>query len=122
MHAPQTSDVTRARGRIGAALPPTPLVRLDHDGPAEIWLKLENLQPIGSFKVRGSGNALLSADPTTLAQGAYTVLARISANNEAVGLCERDEVASLRRSYNESPNGHLRIGRDSIADWNVCVC
>ena len=82
MHVPQASDVTRARERIGAALPPTPLVRLDHDGAAEIWLKLENLQPIGSFKVRGSGNALLSADPATLAQGAYTA----SAGNMAQGV------------------------------------
>ncbi|HKP28822.1 MAG TPA: pyridoxal-phosphate dependent enzyme, partial [Gemmatimonadales bacterium] len=75
MHAPQASDVIGARERTGAALPPTPLVRLDHDGPGEIWLKLENLQPIGSFKVRGSGNALLSADPATLAQGVYTASA-----------------------------------------------
>ena len=82
MHAPQASDVARARERVGAALPPTPLVRLDHDGPAEVWLKLENLQPIGSFKVRGSGNALLAADPATLAQGAYTA----SAGNMAQGV------------------------------------
>ena len=82
MHAPQASDVTRARERIAAALPPTPLVRLDHDGPGEIWLKLENLQPIGSFKVRGSGNALLAADPARLTEGAYTA----SAGNMAQGV------------------------------------
>ena len=75
-------DVARARERIADALPPTPLVRLDHDGPAEIWLKLENLQPIGSFKVRGSGNALLAAAPEALARGAYTA----SAGNMAQGV------------------------------------
>ncbi len=37
----------------------TPLVRLNvPDAPAEIWLKLENLQPIGSFKIRGAANAM----------------------------------------------------------------
>lgn len=75
-------DVALARIRLGSVLPPTPLVRLDADGPAEIWLKLENLQPIGSFKVRGAGNALLSADPATLGAGAYTA----SAGNMAQGV------------------------------------
>jgi len=75
-------DVARARARLGSVLAPTPLVRLDHDGPAQIWLKLENLQPIGSFKVRGAGNALLSAGPDALALGAFTA----SAGNMAQGV------------------------------------
>ena len=36
----------------------TPLVRLNYDAPAEIYLKLECLQPIGSFKIRGAYNAV----------------------------------------------------------------
>src|ERR1035438_2353422 len=36
----------------------TPLVRLNYDGPADIYLKLECLQPIGSFKIRGAYNAV----------------------------------------------------------------
>src|ERR1035438_1029084 len=36
----------------------TPLVRLNYDGPADIYLKLECLQPIGSFKTRGAYNAV----------------------------------------------------------------
>jgi threonine dehydratase len=61
----------------------TPLVRLElsGDGP-EIWLKLENLQPIGSFKIRGAGNALGVAAPDTLARGVYTA----SAGNMAQGV------------------------------------
>ena len=36
----------------------TPLVRLNvPEAPAEIWLKLENLQPVGCFKLRGGGQA-----------------------------------------------------------------
>jgi threonine dehydratase len=53
----------------------TPLVRLQHEGPAEIYLKLENLQPIGSFKLRGAGNALALADPNEVAAGLWTASA-----------------------------------------------
>ncbi len=58
-------------------------VRLNiDDGPAEIWLKLENLQPIGSFKVRGAGNAMSLAPREALAKGVYTA----SAGNMAQGV------------------------------------
>jgi threonine dehydratase len=61
----------------------TPLVRLQaDDAPGEIWLKLESLQPIGSFKLRGAGNALLAADPEALAHGVVTT----SAGNMAQGV------------------------------------
>ena len=61
----------------------TPLVRLQFDdAPAEIWLKLENLQPIGSFKLRGAANAILSADPADLANGVVTT----STGNMAQGV------------------------------------
>lgn len=61
----------------------TPLVRLNVDGtPAEIWLKLENLQPIGSFKIRGAGNALSSVSRHALEAGVYTA----SAGNMAQGV------------------------------------
>jgi threonine dehydratase len=59
------------------------LVRLAADGvPGEIWLKLENLQPIGSFKIRGAGNAMRLASPDALARGVYTA----SAGNMAQGV------------------------------------
>jgi threonine dehydratase len=47
-------------------------VRLYTETPAEIWLKLENLQPIGSFKLRGAANAVLSAPREALADGLVT--------------------------------------------------
>ncbi len=53
----------------------TPLLRLQHDGPGEVFLKLENLQPIGSFKLRGAGNALALAEPDELAAGIWTASA-----------------------------------------------
>jgi threonine dehydratase len=52
-----------ARRRIAGAALRTPLVRLNGpDAPAEVYLKLENLQPIGSFKIRGAANALARLD------------------------------------------------------------
>lgn len=60
----------------------TPLVRLQVDAPAEIYLKLESLQPIGSFKLRGAGNAIAMLNPDQLAGGVYTA----SAGNMAQGL------------------------------------
>lgn len=83
--APATLDeIEAARVRIRATVLRTPLVRLYVDGP-EIWLKLECLQPIGSFKLRGATNAMrrLETDvPERLARGVYTA----SAGNMAQGV------------------------------------
>jgi threonine dehydratase len=59
------------------------LVRLNSDdAPAEIYLKLENLQPIGSFKLRGALNLLDQMSEDELARGVWTA----SAGNMAQGL------------------------------------
>jgi threonine dehydratase len=61
----------------------TPLVRLYlEDIAAEVWLKLESLQPIGSFKLRGAGNAILSAPRVELEAGVVTT----STGNMAQGV------------------------------------
>jgi threonine dehydratase len=61
----------------------TPLVRFNVDtAPAEIYLKLENLQPIGSFKIRGAANAMSRLSPDKLARGVVTA----SAGNMAQGV------------------------------------
>jgi threonine dehydratase len=61
----------------------TPLVRLQApEAPAEIWLKLECLQPIGSFKIRGAANAIRSAPPGSIEHGVLTT----SAGNMAQGV------------------------------------
>ena len=75
--------IEAARERIADAAIRTPLLRLDADDlPCELWLKLECLQPIGSFKVRGAANAMALADPADLARGVYTG----SAGNMAQGV------------------------------------
>jgi threonine dehydratase len=61
----------------------TPLVRLNVSGaPAEIYLKLENLQPIGAFKIRGAANAIARLPPEKLERGVVTA----SAGNMAQGV------------------------------------
>ena len=52
---PTLAAIEEARRAISGAAYRTPLVRLNVlEAPAEIYLKLENLQPIGSFKIRGA--------------------------------------------------------------------
>ena len=76
-------EIRKARERIAGGAIRTPLLRLETDGaPAEIFLKLENLQPIGSFKIRGAGNFLESADRKRLEKGVWTA----SAGNMAQGV------------------------------------
>jgi threonine dehydratase len=76
-------DIQAARQRIADSVIRTPLIRLNvADAPAEIYLKLENLQPIGSFKLRGAGNAISLASREQLAKGVYTA----SAGNMAQGV------------------------------------
>jgi threonine dehydratase len=82
LEAPTASDVSAARERIRGAAVRTPLVRLDVDAPIELWIKLENLQPIGSFKLRGAINAIRSIPHAQLREGVYTA----SAGNMAQGV------------------------------------
>jgi len=80
--APSLDEIRAAQVRIARDVVRTPLVRLGVDGPAEIYLKLENLQPIGSFKLRGAANAMAQASDAQLGRGVYTA----SAGNMAQGV------------------------------------
>ena len=62
LEAVSIAEIRAARERIAGSVLRTPLVRLNlEDAPAEIHLKLESLQPIGSFKLRGAVNAMARA-------------------------------------------------------------
>ncbi len=75
--------IEEARERIKGKVLRTPLVRLNvDDASAEIFLKPENLQPTGSFKVRGVSNAIALAGPDARKRGVYTC----SAGNMAQAL------------------------------------
>ena len=83
---PTLAAVEEARARIGGAAIRTPLVRLNYrEAPAEIYLKLENLQPIGSFKIRGASNAMGRLAREALSEGVLTA----SAGNMAQGVAWR---------------------------------
>ena len=79
----ELAAIEAARERIAGTAVRTPLVRLRvEDLPAEIYLKLENLQPINSFKIRGATNAIMLASPGERAKGLVTA----SAGNMAQGI------------------------------------
>jgi threonine dehydratase len=88
-HIPLAAIREAGAAVYGAAVR-TPLVRLHTDvhdrmlaGPSpEIFLKLEVLQPIGSFKIRGAYNVMRQLSPQQLKQGVWTV----SAGNAAQGV------------------------------------
>jgi threonine dehydratase len=82
---PVTIDEIRAaRERIAPVITRTPLIRLLHgiEGAPEIWLKLENLQPINAFKLRGGANAVAMLAPEARSKGVWT----ISAGNAGQGV------------------------------------
>lgn len=76
-------EIESAAERLRGTAIRTPLVRLNMDaGPVEVYLKLENLQPIGAFKIRGAGNAMALAGEEALQEGVWTA----SAGNMAQGV------------------------------------
>jgi threonine dehydratase len=76
-------EILLAQDTIASVALRTPLLRLQvPESPAEIYLKLENLQPIGSFKIRGAANAIRQARPEELRDGVVTA----SAGNMAQGV------------------------------------
>ena len=76
------AEIRAAAERLGGSVVRTPLIELNVETDAKIFLKPENLQPIGSFKLRGAGNAMRKCDPSKLANGVYTA----SAGNMAQGV------------------------------------
>jgi len=129
---PSLEDVHAARQRLAGAVLRTPLVPLTlepaaHGKPAPgpaIWLKLENLQPIGSFKLRGATNAMELAGPAALARGVWTA----SAGNMAQGVAWHAKRLGVRCSVvapDHAPETKLaalrRLGADvtcvPFAEW-----
>ena len=90
-------EIRRARETIAGAAVRTPLVRLDAPAEvdAEIWLKLENLQPIRSFKIRGATNAIRRASDAEVAGGVVTASAGDMAQGVAWAARERGVPATI---------------------------
>jgi threonine dehydratase len=80
---PSSRDVDEARENVRGCALRVPLVKLNAEvAGLEIFLKLENLQPLGSFKIRPAVNVLKSMDPKRLRRGVLTA----SAGNFGQGL------------------------------------
>src|ERR1039457_3913274 len=79
----ELAEIREARQRIAATIVRTPLVRLEMGpGYPDIRLKLENLQPINSYKLRGAANAVAMLRPAERDRGVWT----ISAGNAGQGV------------------------------------
>ena len=102
-------DVDAARKRIEGIVTRTPLLRLDDGGSGELYLKLENLQPIRSFKIRGAANAIAMLGPEELEAGVYTA----SAGNMAQGVAWNARRLGLRCSV-VVPDGAPRSKLEAI--------
>src|SRR5580700_2410219 len=76
------AEARDARRNIESVALRTPLIRCNADAPANLYLKLENLQPIGSFKIRGAANVMARTPRERLARGVLTA----SAGNMAQGV------------------------------------
>jgi len=79
----ELSEIEEARGRIAATIVRTPMIRLElgPDHP-DIRLKLENLQPINAYKLRGAANAVAMLSEPERKRGVWT----ISAGNAGQGV------------------------------------
>jgi len=88
----QLSDIKRARERIAKTIVRTPLIRLEL-GPEfpEIRLKLENLQPINAYKLRGAANAVAALSEADRKRGVWT----ISAGNAGQGVAYAARAAGV---------------------------
>ena len=85
-------EIRAARERIRSTIVRTPLVRLRHDAEKpEIWLKLESLQPINAFKLRGAANAVALLSDEARSKGVWT----ISAGNAGQGVAFAARLAGI---------------------------
>jgi len=119
LSAPTLSDIRKASELIAPYSFRTPLLPLNtHDANSEIYLKLENLQAIGVFKVRSMGNVMLSAKPDSLKQGVYTA----SSGNAGIGLAWMAKKLGLKACVyapESGPAGKLKTMREFGAKVEV---
>lgn len=117
LRLPSADDVAAARANIAGIARRTPLWRLDVDLPGtRIWLKLENLQPLGSFKIRAALNAIKTADPQALKAG---VLAP-SAGNFGLGLAFAARTMSISVTI-VAPDSAARTKTDALEALGATV-
>ena len=112
-HGVSVADVLAAQARLRPYLPVTPLHHAERFG---VWLKLENLQRTGSYKVRGALNALLAARE----RGDARPVIAASAGNHAQGLAWAAHRLGVQ-AITVMPHGapHNKIA--GVAHWGATV-
>lgn len=93
----EARDILRAARVLRPFLPRTPLERsapLSSALGGEVFLKLETVQPTGSFKVRGALNKILTLSPEERVRGVVTA----SAGNHALGVAHAARLAGIRQA------------------------
>lgn len=115
MEPPDLDEVARAAARISGVVVPTPLMPLQSDdATADIYLKPEVLQPVGSFKIRGVGNWALSLTADQTRPG----IATTSAGNTAIALGYMGRLLGVPARSHVPKNLH-ESKRMSIAAYGV---
>ncbi len=125
LRLPDKSEIEEARNRISGFAVRTPLIPLYLNGaPSNIYLKLENLQPLGSFKIRAASNAIQSLPKSSFAKGVVTA----SAGNFGQGLAHAARLMNLsctaivpdtaaQTKINSMERLGARIIRVKFEDW-----
>jgi threonine dehydratase len=119
-----SADAQAARRNIASLALRTPLVRCNADTPANLYLKCENLQPIGSFKIRGAANVMARTPRERLTRGVLTA----SAGNMAQGVAfcaQRIGVSATIIAPNTAPAAKInavermggRVIKVPFAEW-----
>lgn len=117
MTLPTGDDVAVARRNIQGFALRTPLLKLALDVPdINIYLKLENLQPLGSFKIRAARNALKTMDPQSLRHGVLTA----SAGNFGLGLVFAARGIDVPSTV-VVPEGSAKTKTDALAELGAKV-
>jgi threonine dehydratase len=114
---PDGNMVAAARGNLRGIAIRTPLLRLNAEMPGtRIYLKLENLQPWGSFKIRPAVNALRTMDPIRLRQGVLSA----SSGNFGQGLAFAAQLLGIPATL-VVPEGASQTKLDALKELGAKV-
>src|SRR5262249_12336816 len=102
-------DILAARSHLEGVVVRTPLIRLEHHG-LMLYLKPENLQPIGAFKLRGAYNKISSLTDEERGRGVITY----SSGNHAQGVAYVAR-ALATKAIIVMPNNAPAIKREATA-------
>jgi hypothetical protein len=111
IRAIELSEIREAQKRIAGTIVRTPLLRLEL-GPdfPDIRLKLENLQPINAYKLRGAANAVAMLSESERKRGVWTISA-----------ATRDKAWPTRREKPECRARSLQSRLRRRRSWNGCA-